>query len=143
MDGDVYTIEEVIEKLRIPRKDMLMKAVDNNEFVFPSVKIGKLYLFPKAPIDAFLRGERDTKTGWWKKPRKYPTKTRRARWDPANTVYLNYPCPRELNDKFDKVIEMINETLPQKLPKGDFIRLALEEFIERRPEYLDPEDIEE
>lgn len=133
---EVYTIEEVMEKLKIPRKDIIIKAVEDGVFPFPSIKIGKFILFSKTAIDNFLYNRKKTP---WEGIRK---NINRRRWIPSQTVHLNYPCPIELNEKFNKVIKKINATLPEPLPKGDFIRLAIEEFIERRPEFLDAEDFE-
>lgn len=131
---DVYTLEEIIEKFGIPPKEKqnIVSEIQKGTFPIPALKIRHKYLFPKKPIDDFLKGynPQSVRLPWQKKQRGRPRK-----WLPTETVHLNFPVPADLNEKFDMICKNINKTISAPLSKGDFLRIAIEEFIERRPEF--------
>lgn len=128
-----YTTKEVSELLGIADNNTVKRSVLEGTFPFPAILIKGKYYYPKKPIDDWLKGKKPQSM----EPAYDRNKGQKKKWTKENSLNWNYPMPRSLNDKFDKVCQRINETLSTPILKGDFIRVAIEEFIERRPEFLD------
>jgi len=127
----VYTVPEVAQMLDWP-KSLAYEALEQGKFPFPVIRLGpKKWVVPKKPVDAFLSGEQPARTlrlPWQKGGRGRP-----AKWKPSETINYNVPIPIDLHERFTAVCKYINSTITPPLTKGDWIRIALEEFIQRRP----------
>jgi hypothetical protein len=139
---EVYTLEEVFEMLGInsdSEKASARKDIKNGTFPFPTLYIRNRHLVPKKPIDDFLAG---FKPQSYKPPWQQLKKGRPRKWIPSETTNLNFPVSKNLNNLFEEICNNINKSIPNPLTKGDFLRLAMEEFIERRPEFRNMEEEE-
>lgn len=86
-----------------------------------------------------------TNYDYWKEhgePRKQ-SPGRPPKWkNNPNYVNINIPCPKDLYDTFKKVVDKANEMSVVKVTYRDMIYVAMQEFIDRRPEFLDLEEDE-
>lgn len=145
---EVYTLSEVLEKFGIyehyknktDAELITIRDIKKGEFPLPAIQIKNRWYFPKRPVDDFLNGMKPQNVvpPWLKVKRGRPRK-----FIPGEYVNYNYRIPLDLDKKFNMVIKNINEKIPNPMPKGDFLRLAIEEFIDRRPEYQDKEENED
>ncbi len=145
--GPTYSLSEVLDFFGLKEeyetdqnaRMHIIRQIKGDEFPFPGIKIRNKWYFPKKAVDEFLEGfnPRKHKPLWQKKSPGRP-----RRWNPDEVVHYNQPIPKKLDTLFNKVIYGINDSIPNPITKGDFLRLAIEEFITRRPEYLSQEDLE-
>lgn len=136
-EKQAYTLEEVAKILGMEgnrQTDILRKQIQEGTFPFPVLQIRSRYFVSKQAVDDFVKGNKSCR---YNQAYNKETRGRPKRWIPSDTVNYNYPIPKELHNKFNKVCEGINKNLPNPLPKGDVLRLAIEEFIDRRPEFLE------
>jgi len=137
-ETEVYYLYNVGEMLGISKREMERIVEKNFEnFPFSVLKIHKgdkpHYVVPKKQVDDYLKKGKKPQVSKFNKGRP-------AKWHKEEYVTWQYNIPNELNERFDAVILNINKENLRKygtvMYKGDFIRLAVEEFIQRRPEYL-------
>ena len=101
-------------------------------FPFQVMRIGRSLVTPRKPIDDFLE--------FGRKPRLKDKRGRKKRWIDGEFLWYRFPVPNELDEQFDLIIKNVNKELPSKMDKADFQRLAIIEFIQRRPEFLNVGD---
>lgn len=129
----VYTVPEVCGLLGIGKVEAY-HMIEQGEFPFPLLRIGeRKWLVPKAPVDRFLKGvaNQSQRMPWVAGKRGRPRKFQRGEY-----INYNYQVSVETDKRFTAVCNAINQTLASPLSKGDYVRLALNEFIDRRPEFL-------
>lgn len=129
---EVYTLEEVLKILGLNNTKNILEEIKNGEFPFPAININGEYMFPKKPINNFFNGY---KVASYKPVRRNIFKGRPRKWKREETKYLNFPVSKKLSKQFNKLSRNINKKLPNPLTKSDFLRLAMEEFIEYRAEF--------
>ncbi len=133
---ETYTISEVSRLLGITIKEIKVE-LEKRTFPFPAIKLKKTYYFPKAPLDAFLRGDNHPSANIYGSKDEVGAK---PKWKNREKINWNYPIPRELSDQFDRITQNQNKELMHPLHKGDYVIIAVKEFVERRPEYDHPLD---
>jgi hypothetical protein len=84
-------------------------------------------------VDRFLEGKPNRTQI---PPHKKGKRGAQKKWNPDECIHYNFPVPVDLDERFSQVVDAINEEFDYPLPKSDFQRLAIEEFIQRRPEYM-------
>jgi len=134
-----YTIWDVAEKLGIPKATM-MEYVIKGDFreILPDIaskvmKIGTSYVFPKNLLNQYLK-----QGMFWNNTNKNGTAGRPARWVEGEYRWVKFRAPNNIYKKFCFMIKKANEMSPGNyMSKGDTYLLAMEEFIERRPELLE------
>lgn len=114
-------------------KNEAQEIVKNNfrDFPFKVIKVGKNYLIPRKQVDDFLQ--------YGKNPIDTRRLGRKKKWIEGEFIFYRFQVPNELNNQFERVIENINRGLPSAINKADFQRIAIIEFIQRRPEFLNIE----
>lgn len=127
---EVYTMDQVINILGLYRNEAY-RMLNEGTFPFPAIQLGpKTWRIPKKPVDDFLAGNlpRDYKPPW--KKGRYG---RTPKWRKGEKVNYNVPIPLTMHQQFTEVCERENKKMISPITKGDWIRLALQEFIDRRP----------
>ena len=131
--SETYTLLELSKRLGIPQKDIIEQC-GLRQFPFPAVVVAEKYYFPKKPIDDWIRGIKTSDVNVMR--RKNNAGAKRKWYDDGHYRTWNYKVPSHLNDQFDIVIENMNRNMDIPLTKQDFVLVCIQEFIERRPEYL-------
>jgi hypothetical protein len=126
---EAYNLTEVGKMLGLC-KETIQEIIDrtNADFPFTVIKVGRFYLIPKYQVDGFLKDGRV--------PAPKRVKGTLQRYDKNTHVTYNYYIPRVLDAKFDTIIKNMNKVLTSPLKKGEMLRIAIEEFVERRPEFM-------
>lgn len=121
-----YTVPEVCEMLGIPKNSDVYDKLRAGTFIFPSIEYNpNKFLIPKKPVDAFL------KEG--KLPNSKGNRGRPKIWHKGEFVWWRFEVPLDLAEAFKIVVQHTNKTLSSPITYNDAKRLAIEEFIERRP----------
>ncbi|MFA5629804.1 MAG: hypothetical protein WC958_06160 [Dehalococcoidales bacterium] len=139
-----YSLKEVIAMLGMT-VNYGYELAENGQFPFPVIQVNKTErAVPKKPVDDFLNKGKVPRAAKIMAPWNTGKPGRTPKWTPGNHINWNYPIPKELNDKFNLVLKNMNKTLTSPIDKGEAIRLAAEEFVQRRPQFLfEPEETEE
>jgi predicted DNA-binding transcriptional regulator AlpA len=127
---ETYSADEVITMLKLHRQEAY-EMLNKEEFPFPAIQVSpNSWRIPKKPVDDFLAGNlpRNYQPPWHKGRRGRPPK-----WKNGEYVHYNFHVPLDLHEVLNEVIEWENKKLPSPMPKGDWLRLALVEFVQRRP----------
>ena len=135
LEMQAYNLYQVAEMLGMTKNDMQCIIDRGFEgFPFSVIKTGmkdgpRMYIVPKHQVDTWLsKGSvPQPKVGRNTPNKKYPK---------AEYTRYNLPISRMVDAKLMKVWKGINKELSAPVDKYDLVRLAIEEFIERRPEYL-------
>jgi len=122
----VYGVPEVCQMLGYPEKSRTYDDIRNGKFPFPVLEIRPgQFVVPRKQVDAFLeRG---------KLPNSINNKGRPKIWFKGEFVWWRFEVPIDLAEAFKIVVKETNKTLSSPLTFNDAKRLAIEEFIERRP----------
>jgi len=127
-----YTVPEVANLLGdklvgFKEKKNLYNMIDAGRFPFTVYQVGeRKFLVDKRQVDNFLE------TG--KLPDIY-NKGRSKKWHSGEYVNWNFRIPKDLAFSFNALCEYLNSKVVTPLSLNDYRRLAIKEFIDRRPEY--------
>jgi len=132
IEYEAYPFYTVCEQFGLSKNEaQTLVENDFRDFPFKVIKVGKNYLVPRKQVDDFLE--------YGKKPLDTSRLGRKRKWFPGEFIFYRFQVPNQLNKQFERVIESINRELPSALNKADFQRIAIIEFIQRRPEFLNNE----
>lgn len=136
-----YPLKQVIGMLGMTM-NYGYELASSGKFPFPIIQVNVAdKAVPKKPVDDFLeRGIMPKKYSGksdWIQGKRGPLE----KWTPSNHVNWNLPIMIALNNRFNQVIRNMNKELVSPIDKGDAIRLAAEEFIQRRPQYVYEEEV--
>ena len=136
---ETVTLTEACERLGMRRADAV-EAIKHGRFYFPAVKDHADFLISKRAFNDFLEGKRLKNI---RNPYRIIDSNKKSKYSAENTKYMQCPVPIELWEQFTKIWENINKYVLKdtKISKIQLMRIAIEEFVERRPEYL--HDLEE
>jgi hypothetical protein len=120
-----YTVPEVIQMLGLPEK-YAYQQIKQGRFMFPVLEISEgNFRIPRKPVDAFIeKGKLPNSIGNTGRPRI---------WFKGEYVWWRFEVPIDLAEAFKAVVKHMNKSLSSPLTFNDAKRLAIEEFIERRP----------
>ena len=122
-----YTVPEVCQMIGMREKSDTYRKIERGDFPFPVIQIAEdKYVVPRKPVDDFLAG---------KKPHfSYNNNKGRPRiWHKGEFVWWRFEVPNDLAEAFKIVVNHMNKSLSSPITYNDAKRLAIEEFIERRP----------
>jgi hypothetical protein len=121
-----YTVPEVCEMLGITKTGELYDKIRAGDFPFPVIEYAQnKFIVPRKPVDAFLRDG--------KLPNSKGNRGRPKIWHKGEFVWWRFEVPIDLAEAFKMVVRHMNKSLSSPLTFNDAKRLAIEEFIERRP----------
>jgi predicted DNA-binding transcriptional regulator AlpA len=130
-DVEVYTIQEICEMFDIDyerQKSTIHQQIKSKRWIFPTIQVGKRFVVSKPLVDKTLR------TG------KVPNLLgigRPTRWYQGEYKEWNFRVSIPMHEAFKVVCENENRKLKElgepPISLGDYRRLAMQEFIERRP----------
>ena len=121
-----YTVPEVCQMIGYPEKQHTYDNIRDGKFPFPVLEIRPgQFVVPRKQVDAFLQEG--------KLPNSINNKGRPKIWHKGEFVWWRFEVPIDLAEAFKIVVQHINKTLSSPLTYNDAKRLAIEEFIERRP----------
>jgi len=126
----VYTPSELAEILGMP-KNALLRAINEGTFPLPVMRFSRYFFIPKAAVDKFLKGRQYIDND----PPTLQEMNRFYKNPPGKTKHLGFQVTRELHEQFNRVCTNINMNLEKPLNKSDFLRIAVQEFVDRRPQY--------
>ena len=129
-----YSVAEVADILGTTTAE-IHKMIHKNEFPFQVIKAGERYYIPAKPLDEFINGK---KTKGIKRTGAYPN-LRSKLVSSGQYVHCNHPVKRELSDAFDIICMEANRKMEVPLYKWEWLNVAIQEFIDRRKAYLDPQ----
>ncbi len=135
IEKQVYTAIEVATMFGMTKQEKasMTKDLDEGKFPIPAFRIRNRWYFNKKTINRLFDGKGDYSGDT---PTLDEIKSNRFRKeDPAKMASITFKVKRQLNDQFNRVCTNINMEIDKPLNKGDYLRIALEEFIERRPQY--------
>jgi hypothetical protein len=135
-DVQAYSLYEVGEMLGIERStiDLIVKERRFEIIPFSILKFGGMHFCSKKQVDKFIQEGKIPKfnKAVWAKHRT---------WVPGEYTTWTFKVPKTLTEKFKKICYNMNRESPVKLAVQQYRILAIQEFIDRRPEYLgDDED---
>jgi hypothetical protein len=139
MKSECYKFKDAADKLGMTHRQ-LATAIKNGELELPYIKTGpgtQCYRFPKKAIDDFVAGKRPKKKFSWE--REQPDS--RVKWLPGE--YTRWPqlnVPNDLHERFETVHKNMEAYFGERILKDDLRRIALKEFLDRRPEYAKEEN---
>lgn len=141
-DLEAYNFYQVCEKMGVKKADA-QNIVERNFEGFPfnvirtGMKAGpNMYIVPRKQVDDFF--------AYGKMPHARKNMGKKD-YSHSSTEFRTYTfrVPMWLDEKFNEILRNINLTLSSAVSKEAWVRLALEEFIERRPEFQNKKDAPE
>lgn len=124
-----YDVSEVCDMLGM-EKTTALAMIKKNKFPFPVIQVGdKRWVVPRASVDKALKeGKTTDRTEEYIKHTS-PLK----KWYKGEYTNWNFQVPNDLAEAFKIVADEENKQLATPMNYNDFRRLAIVEFIERRP----------
>lgn len=137
--ADFYTLREVGRELGVPRSTM-DDCIANGNFknLLPDIahliiRVGNSYLINKNTFDKYLK-----QGVFWTNTNKNGTAGRPVRWVKDTWKWVRFKFPNSLRAKFKYLVKNANEQSPgNHISLNDAHLLAIEEFIDRRPELME------
>lgn len=132
-----YTIWEACDKLGVP-KATVKHYTDKGDFedLLPDIyhkiiRVGDSYLMPKGFFDKYLKHGL-----YWSNTNKNKTAGRPRKWVKGEYKNFRIKIPLELGERLDYAVETANSmSAGVQMSKNDTILLAIEEFLQRRPQF--------
>lgn len=124
-----YSLIDVGRMCGIP-KSTINHIVEKRQFdriPFTVIQIANRFVCPKKQVDKFFE------EGKLPNFNKQKTVGRPKKWYTGEYKTYNFPVPMTLHEDFMEVVNRLNKTTSLSLTKRDYIYVAMQEFIDRRP----------
>ena len=122
---ETYTVPEVCQMMGWSAKSHTYDGIRKNGFPFPVIEFQGKFVVPKKPVDRFLKeGKRPNYTGVQGRPKK---------WVKGEYRWFNFRVPIDLVNEFVAVCEHFNSQMDTPIDLDDYRRIAIREFVQRRP----------
>lgn len=121
-----YTVPEVCQMMGMPEKSDTYRRIRDGRFPFPVIEYAEgKFLVPRKTVDEFLQ-KGNLPTG-------VQNKGRPPRWVKGQYVNYNFRVPNDIDEQFKAICDYLNSQATMPIGYDDYKRLALREFIARRP----------
>ena len=132
-----YTIWEACDMLGIP-KSTVNHYAEKGDFsellpdIFPKIiRVRDSYLMPKGVFDKYLKNGM-----YWVNTNKNGKVGRPAKWVEGKYINFRTKIPNDLNERINYAVNIANSmSAGAHMSKNDTILLAIEEFLQRRPQF--------
>jgi len=121
---ETYTVPEVCRMMGWHEKNVY-KAIKRGDFPFPLIEFQGKFVVPKKQVDRFLKeGKMPNFTG---------TQGRPKRWVKGEYKWFHFRVPIDLAEEFEAICKYLNSQMDSPIDLDDYRRIAIREFVQRRP----------
>lgn len=121
---ETYTVPEVCQMMGW-HKAHVYEHIRKGTFPFPVIEFQGKYVVSKAAVDRFIKEQ--------KRPNYTGDQGRPKRWIKGEYKWFHFRVPIDLAEEFEAICKYLNSQMDSPIDLDDYRRIAIREFVQRRP----------